>query len=174
MFAIDYVLALALLSAPVEIPERLFDLAPVARSTVVDELKDGVIVLDAQDRVIDLNPAAAWIIGRPAERSKAEQKVIDFRSPVGRLERELLGKFAFPAVAVLEQLLLVVEELLAGFGGELEIRPFDDRIDRASLLAVAAIDAFRHIDVIARCAAAAVLPRLGLDRDRQRRADRLA
>src|SRR3954454_19336760 len=92
----------------------------------------------------------------------------------GRVERELLRDFALPAVAVREKLLLVVEQLLAGLGGELQIRPLDDRIDRAGLLAIAAVDAFRHIDVIARRAAAAVLARLRLDRDRQRRADRLA
>src|SRR5579872_913648 len=95
-------------------------------------------------------------------------------SSVRRLERELLGEFALPAVAVREQLFLVVEQLLAGLGGEFEIRPLDDRIDRACLLAIAAIDAFRHVDVVARRAAAAVLARLGLDRDRQRRADCLA
>src|SRR5207248_674931 len=50
----------------------------------------------------------------------------------------------------------------------------DDRIDRAGLLAVAAIDALGHVDVVARGAAAAVLARLGLDGDRQSRAHRLA
>src|ERR1700726_853625 len=59
-------------------------------------------------------------------------------------------------------------------GRELEIRPLDDRIDRAGLLAIAAIDALGHVDVVARRAPAALLARVGLDRDRQRRADRLA
>jgi diguanylate cyclase (GGDEF)-like protein/PAS domain S-box-containing protein len=36
---------------------RLFDLAPVARDTLVENLRDGVIVLDNQMRVVDLNPA---------------------------------------------------------------------------------------------------------------------
>src|SRR3954462_13044830 len=96
------------------------------------------------------------------------------RSPIGRVEREVLRDLGFPAVAVRQQLVLVVEQLLAGLGGELQIWPLDDRIDRAGLLAIAAIDAFRHVDVIARRAPAAVLARLGLDRDRKRRADRLA
>src|SRR4051812_46167499 len=51
---------------------------------------------------------------------------------------------------------------------------FDDGIDRAGLLAEAAIDAFRHVDVVARGAARAVLARFGLDGDRLGRANRLA
>src|SRR5438477_5556415 len=95
-------------------------------------------------------------------------------SSVGRLERERLVQFAFPAVAIREQLFLVVEQLLAGLGGEFEIRALDDRVDRTGLLAEAAIDAFRHVDVVARGAAAAVVARLGLDGDGERRTDRLA
>jgi signal transduction histidine kinase len=37
---------------------RLFDLLPVARSTVVEEMLDGVLVLDLRNRILDLNPAA--------------------------------------------------------------------------------------------------------------------
>src|SRR5216683_3821118 len=96
------------------------------------------------------------------------------RSSVGGLEGEGAGDLTLPAVAIRQELFLVVEELLAGLGGEFEIRPLDDRIDRAGLLAIAAIDAFCHVDVVARRPAAAVFARLGLDGDRQRRADRLA
>jgi PAS domain S-box-containing protein len=42
---------------------RLFDLVPVARSAVVDNMGDGVLVLDGEGRIVDLNPAAAQIIG---------------------------------------------------------------------------------------------------------------
>ena len=42
---------------------RLFDLVPVARSAVVDNMSDGVLVLDGEGRIVDLNPAAAQIIG---------------------------------------------------------------------------------------------------------------
>src|SRR4029077_2151467 len=76
--------------------------------------------------------------------------------------------------AVRQELFLVVEQFFAGLGGELEIRPLDDRVDRARFLAIAAIDAFGHIDVVARRAPAAVFARFRFDRDRQRRADRLA
>src|SRR3546814_3987749 len=67
-----------------------------------------------------------------------------------------------------------LHKLFAGLHGELEIRTFDDGIHRAGFLAEAAIDALRHVDIVARGAARAVLAGLGLDGDRQRRADRLA
>lgn len=46
---------------------RLFDLMPVARAVLVEELRDGVIVLDQDERVVDLNPAARRMLGLPAE-----------------------------------------------------------------------------------------------------------
>src|SRR5216683_6222873 len=93
------------------------------------------------------------------------------RSPIGRVKREILGDLSFPTVAVRQQLVLVVEQLFARLGGEFEIGALDDRIDRTGFLAEAAIDAFRHVDVVARGAAAAILARLGLDGDGKRRAD---
>ena len=53
---------------------RLFGLVPVARDMVVDSMDDGVIVLDAQRRLVDLNAAAerytgcnASSLGRPVD-----------------------------------------------------------------------------------------------------------
>lgn len=43
---------------------RLLDIVPVARDTVIESMDDGVIVLDAQNRIVDMNPAACRIIGR--------------------------------------------------------------------------------------------------------------
>src|SRR5690606_37125464 len=61
------------------------------------------------------------------------------------------------------------------FGRELEIRPLDDRIHRARLLAETAIDALHHIDVVAHRAPRSVIAAGSrLDGDRLRRADRLA
>lgn len=37
---------------------RLFDLLPIARDTLIENLGDSVLVLDNEDRVIDMNPAA--------------------------------------------------------------------------------------------------------------------
>src|SRR5262249_28143919 len=68
-------------------------------------------------------------------------------SPVRRIERDVVGDLALPAVAICEQALLVEIELLARLGRELEVRSFDDGIDRAGFLAKPAIDAFDHIDI---------------------------
>src|SRR5579871_31358 len=95
-------------------------------------------------------------------------------SSIGRVARQVGRDLRFPAVAVREQPFLVVEQLLPGLGGELEIRAFDDGVHRAGFLAQPAIDAFGHVDVVARCAPAAVLARLHLDGDGLSRADRLA
>jgi PAS domain S-box-containing protein len=43
---------------------RLLDLVPVAQGAVIQGLGDGVVVLDEQDRIVDLNPAAEHVIGR--------------------------------------------------------------------------------------------------------------
>lgn len=43
---------------------RLLDFVPVARENVIRGLGDSVIVLDAQDRIVDLNPTAEDLIGR--------------------------------------------------------------------------------------------------------------
>src|SRR5207237_1026293 len=42
---------------------RLFGMAPVARHAVVESMADAVYVLDAEGRVVDLNPAAARAAG---------------------------------------------------------------------------------------------------------------
>ncbi|MEY7847636.1 histidine kinase N-terminal 7TM domain-containing protein [Natrarchaeobius sp. A-rgal3] len=41
---------------------RLFDLSPVARALIVDTLQDGMIVLDTDDRVVDLNESAGRLL----------------------------------------------------------------------------------------------------------------
>src|ERR1700744_5517750 len=49
-------------------------------------------------------------------------------SAVRRVELEVAGDLPLPAVAVRQQPLLVVVELLAGLDGELDVRPLDDRV----------------------------------------------
>src|SRR5690606_15310089 len=95
-------------------------------------------------------------------------------SSVGRIQFEVAGDLGLPAGAVVEKLFLVVVKLFAGLGREFEIRPLDDGVHRAGFLTETAIDAFGHVDVVARGAAAAVLARFGVDGDGLRRADRLA
>ena len=48
---------------------RLLDIVPVARDTVIECMNDGLIVLDRQNRIVDLNPAAGRIIGRPVSQT---------------------------------------------------------------------------------------------------------
>ncbi|MBN1889437.1 MAG: PAS domain-containing protein [Thermoflexales bacterium] len=43
--------------------QQLFDLAPIAYDVLVENLRDGVIVLDNHNRILDLNPAAQQLIG---------------------------------------------------------------------------------------------------------------
>jgi PAS domain S-box-containing protein len=45
---------------------KFFDIVPVARRTLIDSMSDGVIVLDRQNRVVDINPVGQQIIGRSA------------------------------------------------------------------------------------------------------------
>lgn len=55
---------------------RLFDIVPAARHAVIESMSDAMLVLDAQNRLVDLNPAAqrlisqqaADVIGQPASQ----------------------------------------------------------------------------------------------------------
>jgi diguanylate cyclase (GGDEF)-like protein len=42
---------------------RLLDLVPVGRSALIESMADGVLVIDAQNRVVDVNPAALQFMG---------------------------------------------------------------------------------------------------------------
>jgi PAS domain S-box-containing protein len=42
---------------------RLLDIVPVARDTIVKNMNDGLIAMDAQNRIVDLNPAARALLG---------------------------------------------------------------------------------------------------------------
>jgi diguanylate cyclase (GGDEF)-like protein/PAS domain S-box-containing protein len=46
---------------------RLFELVPIARDTLVESMSDGVLVLDDQSRIVDINPAAQQLIGSSAK-----------------------------------------------------------------------------------------------------------
>jgi PAS domain S-box-containing protein len=55
---------------------RLWDVVPVARDTLIEGMQNGVLVLDRQNRIIDVNPAiqsilclpSARVLGQPASR----------------------------------------------------------------------------------------------------------
>ncbi|MBT3336362.1 MAG: PAS domain S-box protein [Anaerolineae bacterium] len=46
---------------------RLFDVSPLARSTVIDNMDIVMMVVDNQDRVVDVNPAACALLGYKTE-----------------------------------------------------------------------------------------------------------
>jgi PAS domain S-box-containing protein len=48
---------------------RLGDVVPVAREVIIEGMSDGVIVLDAQNRIVDMNPAAQRLIGHAASEA---------------------------------------------------------------------------------------------------------
>ncbi len=48
---------------------RFFNLAPVARAMLIENLEEQLVVLDAMDRVIDLNRAASTALGVSAQRA---------------------------------------------------------------------------------------------------------
>jgi len=47
---------------------KLLDVIPVARATVIESMDAGVMVLDLQNRVLDINPAFEKIVALPASR----------------------------------------------------------------------------------------------------------
>jgi PAS domain S-box-containing protein len=62
---------------------RMLDLVPIARDVVIDSMKDGMIVIDAANRIVDINREAKAIlglsgkhglIGKPLEDSLEEYK----------------------------------------------------------------------------------------------------
>lgn len=52
---------------------RIFDPVPMARRTVIEQLHAGMIVLDPQERVASLNPAAERILNTPAKQVKGKR-----------------------------------------------------------------------------------------------------
>lgn len=55
---------------------RLFELVPLAKERVFHSMSDGVVVIDANDRVVDYNPAAMKVLTHLEERAIGH----DFRS----------------------------------------------------------------------------------------------
>jgi hypothetical protein len=99
---------------------------------------------------------------------------LSYSLPVRRIGAGDRGQLRLPLVAVRQQLLLVVQQLLPRLGGVLGVGALDNGVHGARLLAEAAVDALGHVDVVAGRAAGAVGALLGLDRDGLGRADGLA
>ena len=69
---------------------RLFGLVPVARDMVVDSMDDGVLVLDSQRRIVDINAAAERYTGcSPASLGHPVEAVVSWWSEAVTEERPL-------------------------------------------------------------------------------------
>jgi PAS domain S-box-containing protein len=56
---------------------RLLDLTPIARDIVIEGMKDGMIVLDANDRIVDINLAAQDILNLSGEYQPIGKQLAD-------------------------------------------------------------------------------------------------
>lgn len=63
--------------------DRLFNIVPVARDRVIEELSDGIVVLDSSHRILDSNPAAGRILGD--ETSMVGTRIDDIAPELGEL-----------------------------------------------------------------------------------------
>jgi PAS domain S-box-containing protein len=80
---------------------RLLDIAPLARDLVIDGMKDGMIVLDANRRIVDINPAAQSILGE--------------QQPIGKPMADVLSKWP-DLVGRYRDILETEEEIALGEG----------------------------------------------------------
>ncbi|MBN1484880.1 MAG: PAS domain S-box protein [Chloroflexia bacterium] len=100
---------------------QVFDIMPIALDSVVENLDDGVIILDVQDRIVHLNPAAQAICGCPSQEIEGlpiRRVLQDWQVLLAQLDREQ-----------------VYSEVSIGEQGrqryfELRISPLQDRRDR--------------------------------------------
>jgi len=75
--------------------------------------------------------------------------VLSSRPPDLRLD--VSCQLRLPSITVCQQLLLIVKQLLVSLGCVLVVWPLNDCVYRASSLAITAIYAFRHIDIVSSC-----------------------
>jgi PAS domain S-box-containing protein len=57
---------------------RMLDIVPIARDNVIQNMDDGVIIVDADNHILDLNPAACLLIGKRTKEligAKAEKAI---------------------------------------------------------------------------------------------------
>ncbi len=99
---------------------RIFDPIPLARQTTVEQLRDGMLVLDTQGRLVSLNPAAERILAAPLQ---------DIR---GKLVEEILPNLPEPNLSLAQPMDIT-------FGSGLETRCYELEFSR--------LDDFRGLSV---------------------------
>ena len=65
---------------------RLFDLTPITRDVLIENMEEGILVLDAQNRVVDINPVAQSILGTTAKENLGQPitKVLKYWSMIAK------------------------------------------------------------------------------------------
>lgn len=100
---------------------RLFDLVPVARHALVENMQDGVIVVDSQNRILDANLSALrWLNWKQP-------------SPVGKDVKELLQAWFEQLSNFPKQMYIETEVFTSGDPDkyfDLRIEPLKDREDK--------------------------------------------
>jgi PAS domain S-box-containing protein len=104
---------------------RLLDIGSIGRKLVIDGLSDGMLVLDLQNRIVDLNPAAERLMNMPATQI------------IGRNIGEVLATRRPDLIERYRDVLETQEEISIGEGAtrhviELRLSPLKDQ--RGSLL----------------------------------------
>jgi PAS domain S-box-containing protein len=78
---------------------RIFDLVPIARNHLVDIMKDGLMVIDARRKIVDVNPPMQTFFNRPAREIIGQQAadvcVGDFRPLLDMLISESITEGEF-------------------------------------------------------------------------------
>ncbi len=60
---------------------QLFDITPIARDAILSEMRDAVVVLDEQDRIVESNGAASELLERPVDECIGEPVLESVRVP---------------------------------------------------------------------------------------------
>ncbi len=115
---------------------RLLDIVPVARDAVIESMSEGVVVLDTQNRIVDLNPAAQKIIGHTVS------------GVIGRPAAQVLPNWSdlatyFSGVTKI-QTEFVLDQETAPHYFDLSVTPFYDRRGRFSGKLVVYLDITPH------------------------------
>jgi PAS domain S-box-containing protein len=70
---------------------NLFDLVPVARDTIIEQMADGIIVIDAQGRIVDVNPPILNYMQQPKSQivgRRTEDVFPEWRDLIHQVRRE--------------------------------------------------------------------------------------
>ncbi|MFC2035706.1 ATP-binding protein, partial [Chloroflexota bacterium] len=101
---------------------RLMDIMPIARETALEDISDGIIVLDGQNRLVDINPAALNIIGCSLTEVIGQPFAIVFSQQPELVERS-------NSSVIVTYLEIVIERSGAQYHYEASVSPILDKHD---------------------------------------------